>query len=200
MDVTSWLTAVQQSALAAGVRDSQLLFLAVQALHLVAMALVFGTIVVVDLRLLGMASTTRPFDRVAADIMKWTWAAFALSAVTGALMFITNATVYVHNPYFRVKVVLLVMAGLNVVVFQLTAWRSVERWSSARVAPGLARAAALVSLVVWLAVIVAGRMIGFTEGGTASAQPTPADDTQFEDLLGLPAGNGEPEPSLPEKK
>ena len=71
--------------------------------------MVFGTIAIIDLRLLGIASTQRSFQRMASEILKWTWAAFALTALTGALMFITNARVYYHNFFFRTKMVLLAL-------------------------------------------------------------------------------------------
>jgi len=85
-----------------------------------ALAVVFGTILVVDLRALGIASTHRPFTRMSRNCLRLTWSAFAVSAVTGSLMFITNARVYAHNTPFRVKMVLLALAGLNVAVFHLT--------------------------------------------------------------------------------
>lgn len=181
------LAAIEHSAFATAIRDSIAAFLIIQSLHLVAMALVFGTVVILDLRLLGLAWVARPFDRIAADVMKWTWGGFALSAITGALQFITNAQVYVDNTAFRIKVALLLLTGLNVLVFQLTAWRTVGQWSQQRRAPALGRAVAVVSLLVWLGVIVAGRMIGFTEAETAASEPSPADNINFEELLGLPS-------------
>ena len=77
-------------------------------------------------------------------------------------MFITNAAVYFHNAYFRAKVVLLVLAALNAAVFELTARRTVAQWDTAPSPPPLARAVASLSLVIWIGVIVTGRMIGFT--------------------------------------
>jgi hypothetical protein len=154
---------------------------------------VFGTIAIVDLRLLGMASCRRSFQRLAADTFKWTWGAFALAAVTGGLMFITNAMVYFHNGYFRAKIALLVLGALNVLVFELTAGRTIARWDAAPSAPPLGRAAAALSLAIWLAVIVTGRMIGFTTTRASLAQPAPV-ETNFEDLLGLPAAGGQDPP------
>lgn len=185
----SVLAAIEHSAFAGAIRDSIAAFLIIQSLHLLAMALVFGTIVIIDLRLLGLASVTRPFDRMSADIMKWTWVGFGLSAISGALQFITNAQVYVDNTAFRIKVGLLLLAGLNVLLFQLTAWRTVGEWTRSRRAPGLGRAVAVISLLIWLGVIVAGRMIGFTEAETAASEPSPADNINFEELLGLPPAN-----------
>ena len=162
-----WL---QETSLAVQIRDSLFAFPLLESAHVIGLALVFGTIAIVDLRLLGLASTHRSFQRLASDTLKWTWGAFVLTAVTGVLMFITNAAVYFHNGYFRAKVVLLVLAAINALVFELTARRNVQRWDQAPSAPPLGRAVAAVSLVIWLAVIVTGRMIGFTttraSGGT----------------------------------
>jgi hypothetical protein len=184
VDVSPILDWLQKTALATGIRDSLFLFPILESVHVIGLSLVFGTIAVVDLRLLGVASTKRSFSRMASEIMKWTWAAFALTALTGGLMFITNAAVYFHNWYFRGKMVLLVLAGLNMLMFELTARRTLARWDQSPSAPAVGRAVATVSLVIWVAVIFAGRMIGFT-ATRAAAEPAPA-EINFEDLLGLP--------------
>jgi hypothetical protein len=185
VDIASILEWLQQSSLAVQIRDSLFAFPLIESTHVIGLTLVFGTIAIVDLRLLGLASTQRPFQLVASETLRWTWVAFAVTALTGALMFITNATVYFHNAYFRVKIVLLVLAALNVLVFELTAGRTVGRWDQAGSVPPLGRAVAALSLVIWIAVIVSGRMIGFTTTRGSLAEPAPV-ETNFEDLLGLP--------------
>ena len=167
-DFLKWLAA---TALAGTIRDSLLLFPLLESIHVFALAVVVGTILVVDLRLLGLASARRPFERVASDVFKWTWGAFALSAVTGALMFITNASVYYHNFYFRAKMVLLVAAGVNMTIFELSR-RNVER---------LGRPVAIASLTLWIAIVFMGRMIGFTTTRAAAVKPPPT--TNFDDFL-----------------
>src|SRR5436190_23353425 len=121
MSVTGVLTALESSHLADRIRVSLYLFPLLESLHVLGLATVFGTIAIIDLRLLGLASTRRPFTRIASDIMKWTWAAFALTVATGLLMFITNAGVYYHNFFFRSKMAMLALAGINIAVFELTA-------------------------------------------------------------------------------
>src|SRR5216683_3710307 len=113
MDVAALLNSLQASGLATRIRDSVYLFPLIESTHVFGLALVFGTIAIIDLRLLGIASTQRSFQRMASDILKWTWAAFALTALTGTLMFITNALVYYHNFFFRTKMLLLVFSGIN---------------------------------------------------------------------------------------
>ena len=110
-----------------------------------------------------------------------------LTALTGALMFITNAPVYYHNFYFRTKMVLLVLAGVNMLVFELTLGRAVHRWDKAAAAPPAGRTVAVLSLVFWISVIFAGRLIGFTTSRAKQAAPTPADSNLEELFQGAPA-------------
>ena len=98
---------------------------------------------------------------------------------------------YFHNSYFRAKMLLLVLAAINVLVFELTDRRTLARWDMAPSSPPLGRAVATISLVIWVAVIVAGRMIGFTTTRASVDDPVPA-EVNFDDLLGLPANNTTP--------
>ncbi len=192
MDVAAILKTLEGSGLAARIRDSLFLFPLLESTHVLGLGLVFGTITIIDLRLLGIASTRRSFHRMASDILKWTWAAFALTALTGALMLITNATVYYHNFYFRTKMLLLAVTGVNMLVFELTAGRTIHKWDMAPSAPRAGKAVAAVSLVVWISIIFMGRLIGFTTSRAAAAPPTPA-GVSFDDFLqGTPGGGGAP--------
>jgi hypothetical protein len=182
VNIPSLLASLQATALAGRIRDSLFIFPLLESAHVLGLALVFGTIAVIDLRLLGLASRERSFRRMASDILKWTWAAFALTALTGTLMFITNAAVYFHNTSFRVKMALLVLAGLNMLVFELTAGRTIREWDQAPSAPPIGKAVATLSLVIWIAVIFAGRIIGFTTTRAAQVEPLP-DNINLEDLL-----------------
>ena len=197
MDISTFLASLEASAIATRIRDGLYLFPMIESTHVVGLAMVFGTIAIVDLRMLGLASNRRSVKRMFSDLLKWTWAAFALTAATGLLMFITNAGVYYHNTLFRVKMVLLVLAGLNMLVFELTAGRSIHRWDEAPSAPRSGKAAAALSLVLWISVIFVGRWIGFT---TTRATPVsvPA-DVNFDDLFpGTPDGAAPEAP--PDKK
>ncbi len=142
--------------------------------------MVFGTITIIDLRLLGIASTRRPFTRIASDVLKWTWAAFALTAATGLMMFTTNAGVYYHNWFFRSKMLLLAVAGLNMLIFELTAGRTIRHWDREESTPVSAKAVAAFSLLLWIAIIFLGRWIGFT---TTRASLKPDTDINIEDLF-----------------
>ena|SRR2546426_594007 len=180
MGITEFLASLEASGVATRIRDSLYLFPLIESTHVIGLTMVFGTIAIIDLRLLGIASTHRPFTRIASDIMKWTWAAFALTVTTGLLMFITNADVYYHNFFFRSKMALLALAGINILIFELTAARSVHRWDKDSAAPLAGKTVAAVSLVLWISIIFLGRWIGFT---TTRTDLKPDDNINIEGLF-----------------
>src|SRR5580700_11145796 len=195
MDITALLKSLESSGLAARIRDSLLLFPLLESTHVIGLALVFGTIAIIDLRLLGIASTQRSFKRMASDILKWTWAAFALTALTGSLMFITNARVYYHNFFFRTKMSLLLLSGINMLVFELTAGRTIHRWDKARSAPPAGKVVAALSLAIWISIIFMGRLIGFTT--TRAAIEAPPTGVNFDDFLQGTPGKSRGTPTAP---
>ena len=157
----SVLETVQGTRLAIAITETW--FPLVESLHVICMAIVAGTLFIVDTRLIGLTSLNLPFTYVSTRLLPWTWAAFACSVVTGTLMFIANATTYYANTPFRVKMVLLVLAGMNMMYFQQVTYRSVAAWDSGR-PTAAARLAGFVSLALWCAVIGFGRWIGFVAG------------------------------------
>ena len=182
MDIPAWLKSLEETGLASGIRDSLYVFPILESIHVMALSVVFGTITVVDLRLLGFASSGRAFARMSSELLRITWGAFAVAALTGTLMFMTNARVYYNNTPFRVKMVLLALAGLNMALFHLTAGRSIARWEKAPAAPGIGRLTASLSLALWIAIVFAGRVIGFTTTGAQAKEAAPA-ATNFDDFL-----------------
>ena|SRR5439155_4488994 len=162
MELDRALQWLQATAVAKAIGENEVLFPWIESVHVLAIVLVVGTISIVDLRLIGVASLDRAVSRLMRDVLPYTWGAFAVAAVSGALLFSSNATVYAHNFFFQGKLVLLVAAGVNMAVFHLTGVRDIERWGANRQTPPAAKAAGAVSLLVWVAVIVFGRWIGFT--------------------------------------
>jgi Family of unknown function (DUF6644) len=190
MDIAAFLKSVEESGLATRIRDSLWLFPLIESAHVLCFSLVVGTIAIIDLRLLGIASTKRSFQRMASDILKWTWATFALTALTGTLMFTTNARVYYYNFFFRTKMLMLVLAGINILVFELTAGRTIHRWDKDSSAPPAGKAVAALSLAIWIGVIFMGRLIGFTT--TPGVVVKPPAGVNFDDFLqGSPDKSGE---------
>jgi Family of unknown function (DUF6644) len=164
MDPASIVQSIQASAPAEWMRTSVKAMPIVEAIHVLSAATVFGTILIVDLRLLGFPNTRRPFTRVSNELLRLTWAAFCVSVITGLLMFAANATTYFGNTAFRLKMVALLCAGLNMAIFQRITFRTVGAWDRAVPTPLAARLAGAVSILIWVAVICLARWIGFTKG------------------------------------
>ena len=182
MDISEVLKSIENTDIASSIRNSLFLFPMLESIHVVGLSLVFGTIAIVDLRLLGLASTHRPFRTMANDILKWTWIAFAITFVTGGLMFTTNATVYFHNPVFQAKMAVLLLAGINMGIFELTSGRTTRQWDTSSSPPAAAKTAAVISLTLWISVIFLGRWIGFTTTRTSTKEVAPS-ELNLDDLF-----------------
>ena len=150
--------------LAATIRSNELAFPWLESVHVLAITLVLGSIAVADLRLLGLASVKRPVTQVLQEVLPVTWVAFVVAAITGVAMFTSNAVEYSHNTPFQLKMAMLVLAGLNMVLFQLVTFRGVGAWDDAEATPPGARVAGGFSLLAWLSIVAFGRWIGFTIG------------------------------------
>lgn len=136
-----------------------------ESLHVIAAALVVGAIATIDLRLMGVSALRYPISTLSREILPWVWAAFAVATLTGLGMFITRAASHVVNPAFQWKLLLLLLAGLNMLVLHRGLRHEMRLDSSAagaettRPTAGLRRAGAL-SLLLWCGVMLAGRWIG----------------------------------------
>jgi len=153
---------LENSSVADNIRENDLLFPLIESVHVLAICLVVGSILVVDLRLLGLASTGRPVSRITGAILPLTWCAFVVAVASGGLMFISNASKYLSNGYFVAKMVLIGVAGLNMLVFHFVGARDLPKWENDRRPPLPARLAGGASIVLWIAVVACGRWIGFT--------------------------------------
>jgi hypothetical protein len=164
MTLLSLTETIHASAIAEWMRTSLKAMPIIESIHVMAVAVVFGSILIVDLRLLGFPNTLRAFSRTAHETLRLTWMAFAVAVVTGALLFAPNSITYYGNTAFRFKMLALLLAGINMAVFEFGTVRGVASWDSNRNPPTAARLAGLLSIVLWIAVIVLGRWIGFTKG------------------------------------
>lgn len=160
IEAAEWL---QNLPLSQEIAWSGWMFPTIEAIHVIGIALVFGTIAIVDLRLLGVASNSRRVTEVIRDCLRWTWLGFAAAVITGSLMFMANASGYITNTYFLWKMFLLALAGVNMFVFELITARTVADWDEGTIAVPLAgKTAGLLSILLWFSVIAMGRWIGFT--------------------------------------
>jgi hypothetical protein len=156
--ITQLLQALENSPPALAIAESAWLFPAFESLHVVAIAIVVGSIFRLDLRMVGLNRGPHSVSEIAAEVLPWVWIAFVVAVASGAAMFASAATRYAENWAFLVKMVVLAMAGINMLTFHLLTERQPEgapvRTSGVKVAGGL-------SLLFWIAVVVLGRWIGF---------------------------------------
>ena len=157
MSLQDFANTLAATPLAAELTDSTWLFGAVESVHVVALTLVLGSIALVDLRLLGLIERDTDADGFVRRLLPLTWGGFALAALTGSTLVFANPQGYFANTFFLGKLVLLALAGLNVLVF--------HRFVQPRRNPGSAlapRVSAGISLVLWFTIVSFGRWIGFT--------------------------------------
>jgi hypothetical protein len=163
VQLSDFLSTLENSSLALLVSGSDLLFPIIETTHVLAIVMVVGTIMIVDLRLLHLASRTMPVTILVREVLPWTWTAFVVALITGGLMFISAAVKYSQNPAFLAKMAVLLLAGANMAIFHRGVYRKVADWDSGPGTPALARLAGAASLVIWVSVVALGRWIGFLE-------------------------------------
>ena len=153
-----WL---EQTWVGGGIRQSLWLFPAIETLHLLGMAALVGTITVYDLRLLGWMLRRERVSFLTRRLLPWAWAGFAVQVVTGALLFSSEAVKVYGNPAFRVKMLLIFLAGVHALIFHWGVYRDVASWDDSAVLPAGAKIAGFVSILLWIGIVAAGRFIGF---------------------------------------
>ncbi|RPI63539.1 MAG: hypothetical protein EHM50_02140 [Lysobacterales bacterium] len=172
MHAEFWLE-LARGDLATWIQLTPYVYAAFEGIHLVGVAFFFGSIFLLDLRLLGLTPQllAGPAGRL---LLRIAGPAFGLLAVSGVLLFVPSADRYAASPIFLLKLGAMVVGGLNALAFHLVAWRHVGVWSLRPRSPWAVRAAAIGSVVVWVAVIALGRGMGYE-----SRQPPPADVDPF---------------------
>jgi hypothetical protein len=161
VDISQVFVWLHDTAFATAIRESGVLFPWIESIHVLAITLVVGSIAFVDLRLLVIASSSRSIVSLSADVLPLTWTAFVFAVVTGGALFTSHAVGYAQNLQFRLKLVLLVLAGANMATFHLIMGRGSGRWSESKAAPLPGKVAGLVSLMLWIGIVSLGRWIGF---------------------------------------
>lgn len=157
-----FLVSLQDTAIATAIREGEALFPWIECIHVLALTIVIGSIAIVDLRLIGLASRDRGVLQTTATVLPVTWVAFGFAVLSGSLLFASNATTYAHNFFFQVKMALIAAAGLNMAVYHLLLNRGSQAWHTSELTPMRARIVGALSLSLWIAVAAFGRWIGFT--------------------------------------
>ena len=157
MDIFPFFKWVNSTWVSKAINDSNWLFPAIEAVHIVALALLFGAALALYLRVLGVMLRGIPTPRLARELAPWTLCSLILILVSGALLFIAEAVKSFYSTPFKIKIELLVLA----IVFHYTVGRKIVQMDEGRVSPAFSKAAAVVGIALWLSVGFAGRAIGF---------------------------------------
>lgn len=131
-----------------------------ESIHVIAAAFVVGSILMVDLRLLGVAATKYSISTLSKELVPWTWGAFVIATITGLGMFITRAASHVVNPAFQWKIVLLALAGANMAYFHFRVYKHISQWDHGSSTPTQLKMIGGLSLFLWSGVMLAGRWVG----------------------------------------
>jgi hypothetical protein len=152
--------AIEASALGEAMRKWLWLYPSVEIVHIAGIAVLVGSIAVLDLRLLGF-SRSLPVRRLSAHVLPWTLGSFALIIPSGLAMFVAHAGDLMGNPVFALKICLIMAAGTNAALFHAAVFRGAAGWDVDAMPPLAARASAALSLLLWISVIACGRLLAY---------------------------------------
>jgi hypothetical protein len=157
-DMMVWL---EHREFAVAIAESTWWFPIIETIHVMALTVVVGSVAMMDMRLLGVGNKERRASEVIASSLPWSWSAFAVAFVAGSLMFSSKASTYFSNTPFRIKMVFMALAAINMLVFHFATARTMPSWDQGKPPVG-ARIAAGLSLTFWVIIVATGRWIGFT--------------------------------------
>jgi hypothetical protein len=152
---------INDQPLAENIRGSYWMFPAIETIHVIAIVIVLGSITRLDMRLMGLVWQNRPVTEVSDEMLPWTWTSFVVATVFGLLLWSSKPMEYFQIAFFDVKMLLILLAGLNMLLFQFVTFRTVAQWDRNPLPPPRARLAGALSMAFWLSVVICGRLIGF---------------------------------------
>ena len=153
-----WLAETKGST---ALHESLLMYPLIESIHVWALTVFVGFAAALDVRLLGWSMRKMPVSDVARRLLPWMAAGFVVMVISGMLLFYAIPVRSYQSVWFRMKLILLVLAGLNAWVFHAGIWTSVMSWDLDPITPKRARVAGAASLVLWAAIIFSGRMIAY---------------------------------------
>jgi hypothetical protein len=153
-----WLQALPW---ASGIKQSSWQFPVIESIHSLALSFMLWPAAILDLRLLGVIMKGRRVSTVASQFLPWVWVGFTTMVLTGVVLFAAEAVKCYNSPFFRVKVVLIGVAGLNALVFHKTVFGNIHEWDDAGEAPWRAKVAGASSLLIWIGVVAMGRALAY---------------------------------------
>jgi hypothetical protein len=152
--------AIEGLAIAKAMRENLWLYPSVEIVHIVGFTMLVGSVVMFDLRVLGLSRRVS-VRALARHLLPWSVAALGLIVPTGLMMFSAHAADFLTNPAFKLKMGLLLAAGINAVIFHNGPYATVARWDTETTAPLLARLSVALSIALWIGVISCGRLLAY---------------------------------------
>jgi len=156
-DILTW---VQNTGWATGIKESRLLFPIIEGSHIMALSFSVGMIMILDMRLLRISFRSETVSSIMEQLMPFTLAGFAVEMLTGVLLFLTQAVKAYGNTFFRIKMILLLLAGINAVYYQVKYYPKMAEWDRTATPFGV-RVIAVMSLALWAGVIACGRTMAY---------------------------------------
>lgn len=157
----NFFSRMADSSWSVGLHESRYAYDLIESVHVWGLCLFFGLAVMFDLRLLNWTMRGVPVSEVARRLLPWTAVGFVIMVISGALLFSAIPLRSYQNIFFRTKMLLLLVAGLNVWIFHSGVYKRVATWDVNTVPPRAARVAGVLSLVLWVCIVLSGRMIAY---------------------------------------
>jgi hypothetical protein len=158
VDFFQWLN---ESAASVWLREGDWQFPVIETIHILGLGLSVGTILWVDLRLLGFVTRHHKVSDIVEPLEPWAIAGFVVMFVSGLLLFLAEPLKCFTTLSFQLKAVMLLLTGLNVWYFHARVYPSVAQWDEAVVMPRPAKLVGAISMVLWFGIIIAGRWTAY---------------------------------------
>ena len=152
LDDTPWSVAL---------REGNFAFPLIETFHILALGVSFGTIIWVDLRLMGLTMRNEPVSEIVDQLEPWAIFGFSVMFISGILLFLSEPLKAYTTLAFRLKMIMIVLAGINIWLFHRGIYKTIHEWDTAETLPWRARLTGLSSLILWLGIIVAGRWTAY---------------------------------------
>ena len=168
LSLSQW---IQSIGFLAAIRESALVYPVIMTTHLSCIAIFCGMILMTNMRLLGLALTKYTVTEVVTGLRPWKRVGFVIMVAMGLLLGGAEAEKYYHITYFWIKMTFLALVGVHALIFRPAVYNKTEEIDKAPMIPARAKAAAVLSLVIWTGVLAMGRLIGYYEGNRSGDAP-----------------------------
>jgi hypothetical protein len=158
-ELCQWL---QSTSWATGIRESLHMYPALYTLHIFGFVIMVTATSTLSLRVLGLGMSNRPVASIAKIALPWAQGGLGANLITGFLVFAAQAVDMYTNTAFRWKMALVLLAGINILLIEMTIKRNIGNWGERGPTPSIARFSAAVSILLWFGIVAMSRVIGFT--------------------------------------